>query len=144
MHRGTVPKSWRKGWMDVCSDVNWQDYHGMWAIKGSDGIWSVIRWDNMIDSCGEVEASEAGFIYEACVMHVDFDHERAEDMHDALGFIGAPNEYPQIDGKEEPCELEKVYAWVSYGLADRDTCFTSNTYPERLRAQAKRYIEEGL
>lgn len=47
-----------RGWIELCGDVNWIDYHGMWAKKARDGSWYVIRWTNLIDAMGERDAAE--------------------------------------------------------------------------------------
>ena len=134
VERGTVPQSWRKGWVDMCSDVSWEDYHGMWGIQESNGNWYVIRWNNMVNSCGERASEEMGFTYEAVVFYVDFKNIDRKQLCDAMGYVDT----------KHCTSVELAYALVSYGSAERQEVFTSNKQPKQLRAQAKRYCEESL
>jgi hypothetical protein len=52
MNYSTVPKSW-KGWVDLGSDMNWEDYHGLWGKKAPDGSWFLLVFTNMEDACGD-------------------------------------------------------------------------------------------
>jgi hypothetical protein len=132
-----------RNWIELCSDVNWVDYHGMWARKAKDGSWYVLRWTNLVDAGGEEFADTP---YECDVKRIDLSD---VDPSSALNSCGYEiegdtivNEYDGsivADGKH--VELCLVECCISYGLGAPLESFTGSKYPERIRATARRYAE---
>jgi hypothetical protein len=129
----TFPKSW-SGWTDLCSDINWEDIHGMWGKKGPDLAWYIIKFTNMVDACGERACKEMGVRYEAQVLRVDWRAVPIEERKQALNCIGNDSDPLEVKSEEE-----LVYALVSYGLASPMAEFSAWNYPARVRKQA--YLE---
>lgn len=141
-----------RGWIQLCSDVNWIDYHGMWAKKARDGSWYVIKWNNLIDSCGENEAKEIGYTYEAQVKRLDLSECDLKSslascgfelaIHDGALTIFVPYSGDIIatlgDASFEACLVECA---IGYGLGAPLDDFTGSSYPLRIRAAARRYVE---
>lgn len=130
----TMPKAW-KGWVDLCSDVNWADYHGMWGKKGPDGAWYVLRFTNMEDACGEREAKEMGIRYECSVLRVDLRTVPIEKQQTVL------ESFVQTDWNAEAREQAIVYGLVADGCAAPLTEESAWSHPERVRAAAWRAAE---
>lgn len=55
-----------KNWIELCSDANWEDYHGMWCRQAADGSWWVLRWTNMYDAMGERDCKGDGIPQYEC------------------------------------------------------------------------------
>ena len=58
-----------KGWIDLGSDVNWVDYHGLWGQRAETGTWFIVQWTNLVDAGGSVFADTP---FEAQVKYLDF------------------------------------------------------------------------
>jgi hypothetical protein len=144
-----------KGWTELCSDVNWQDYHGMWARKAPDGSWYVLKWTNIYDAGGEEEAKANGWPqYECDVKRIDFQSLPKSELESALECVGwslrtddngyrtVVNDYNEaIVGDGRDIEPILVQACIDYGLGAPLETFTGDKYPLRIRAQARRYAE---
>jgi len=126
-----------KGWTDVGSDVNWVDYHGKWARKAADGSWYVLDWTNMVDACG-AEGEDCPYVCE--VKRVDLSDLSAETLKSALDCVGLDLD----DVKPEHRDCALVEACVSYGCAQPLESFSGAKYPERIRANARRYAEQCM
>lgn len=149
-----------KGWTELCSDVNWEDYHGMWARRAPDGSWYVIRWTNMEDACGD----DAPYKYDCEVKRVDLDELPASEIRSALRSCGWELEVtvPGEPDKERQCAvvnehdgdvvaddpkvipLVLVECCVQYGLGAPLESFTGSKYAKRIRAEARRYAEQCM
>lgn len=140
-----------KGWIELCSDVNWADYHGLWAKKARDGSWYVLQFTNLVDAGGSDFADTP---YECQVKRLDLDELSANKVADALrssgwkkdGATGAiVNTY---DGSEvcaaEHTETALVECCIQYGQGAPLADFTGKHYPERVRAQARRFALECM
>jgi hypothetical protein len=137
-----------KNWIDIGSDVNWSDYGGRWARRAPDGSWYVVDFTNMVDACGE-EAEETPFVCE--VKRVDFSELSSERINEALKSCGLQQDGNDIvsdqgdvlatanDGARFEAVL--VEALVGYGNAQPLESFSGARYPERIRAEARRYAE---
>lgn len=135
-HSSTLPKSWLKeGWVDLGSDVNWEDYHGMWGKPAphEPGVWYVLRFTNMIDAAGEKAAKEMGIRYECSVFRVDLNALPAEKK---LAVLKSFLDWEDWDSKER--EAATVYGLVGDGCASPLHEESSWNYPARVRAAAKR------
>jgi hypothetical protein len=130
----TLPKRWeQEGWVDLCSDVNWEDYHGMWGKKGPDGAWYVLKFTNMIDAAGERGAKEMGIRYECALVRVDLAALPAEKKFATLReFSGWERQ------DDEAREQTIVYGLASSGCAAPLHEEQDWNYPARVRAAAKR------
>ena len=140
-----------KNWQELCSDVNWQDYHGMWGFHAGGGEYYVIRHTNMIDACGESDAHEIGYVHESVVLFVDLDTVPANEIKSAPECCG---QYDVLLSDDPPNPWIVVECLVSYGRAaplDTFTCaqyrgksakFESNDhFAARTRADARRHVE---
>lgn len=133
-----------RGWIELCSDVNWIDYHGMWAKKGHDGAWYVLKWTNLRDAGGD-ECAEVHGEYECEVKRLVL----AEvDIASALRSCGysATSEGLTVDYSAEVIEPQFaeyaiVEACVSHGFGAPLESFYGSKHPLRLRAEARRYAE---
>jgi hypothetical protein len=87
-------------WIDIGSDVNWQEYGGLWACQVDEHRWHVVRFENTSEW-----GDDPGYRYHCDLREVDT---RSPDMKQALDCIGAePN----------ASALERVYALQAYGAA---------------------------
>lgn len=127
-----------KGWTDIGSDVSWSDYGGNWAKRADSGVWFVVTFTNMFDACGERDCKRDGVPqYLAEVRSVDPSDLPDRTIKSALDSVGYEETGPGI----MPSELVIVEACVGYGAYAPLESFSSDTYPERLRAKARRAAE---
>jgi len=141
-----------RGWIELVSDVNWIDYHGMWAKKARDGSWYVIRWTNLIDAMGERDAAEQGCAFEAGVKRIDLSEVDVTSslksygwtlaVHDGELTIFAPYSGDIVATLGKP-EFERllVECCIQYGLGAPLESFTGSARPLSIRAKARRYVE---
>lgn len=126
-----------KGWKELYSDVNWIDYHGMWAKKAADGSWYVLKWTNLVDAGGKEFADTP---YECDVKRLDLTEIPESELKSALDCCSLDLEeiMPQYQ------EAVLVECCISYGLGAPLESFTGSKYPARIRANARRYAEECM
>jgi len=82
-----------RGWIELCSDMDWIDYHGMWARKapslapglGGSGVWYVLKWTNLLDAGGKDFADTP---YECEVKLLDLGELSDKAVDDALRSCG--------------------------------------------------------
>ena len=135
-----------KNWIELCSDVNWIDYHGMWAKKARDGAWYVLRWTNLVDAGGsEFEDTP----YECEVKRLDLAEVDPTDALKSYGWYqsdeGIVNDYDgSIVVGPDHAEQAIVEACIQYGLGAPLESFTGAKYPTRIRANARRYAEQCM
>lgn len=146
-----------RGWVELCGDVNWEDYHGLWAKKAQDGSWYVLKWTNMYDACGEGECKRDGVDQYMCdVLRLvlseltDEQKEKACRSYDRLYKVKG-NDFEIIDssGTGEPIddkfkEAALVETCVSYGFGAPLHTETGNHRPLNVRAAARRFAEECM
>lgn len=142
-----------KNWIQLCSDVNWEDYHGMWCKQASDGSWWVIRWTNMYDAMGEDECKSNNYPqYHCAVLRLEFPFpfNPDESVIAALrscGYtwlaMGLMNDQGEMV-EDQYVPLVMVECCISYGLGAPMSEFESDTYPMRLRARARKYAESMM
>lgn len=141
-----------KNWIELCSDVNWEDYHGMWCRQAADGSWWVLKWTNMYDAMGEDECKSSHIKqYECEVKRLDLEDLDKKELNSALkscGFtlVGGIEGGELIDDRGETIDNKYRYfamveCCISYGLGAPMNTFTSDSYPLRLRAKARKYAE---
>jgi hypothetical protein len=148
-----------RGWTELCSDVNWEDYHGMWARKAPDGSFYVLKWTNLYDAMGERDCLSSGALqYECDVKRLALSELSVEDRQDALRYCGLRlgayeshlavlNEYdnsPVVSAAEhgmDTLQLCIVEACIQYGYGAPLESFTGNVRPRSIRAEARRYAE---
>lgn len=132
----TLPKSW-KDWIDIGSDVNWEDYGGLWAKRSPEhsyGVWYILQFMNMIDACGEKEAEEIGYVYKCEVSMVNLTVVDGKTLVDAASeFL----DYPDMDARSK--ELALVYSLASGGTRAILHTETGKTNPSKVRRLA--YLE---
>jgi hypothetical protein len=127
-----------KGWIDIGSDTSWEDYGGKWAKRAPSGVWFVVTFTNMYDACGERGCKRDGVPqYLAEIQSVDPSDLPDRTIREALECVGYEETPPGI----HPSEPVLVEACVSYGAYAPLDCFSSDTYPLRLRARARRAAE---
>lgn len=138
------------GWIELASDVNWEDYGGMWAKQAPDGAWWVLRWTNMFDAAGESECRANGWPqYECEVRRLDLDDIAGVDLVSALRSCDLESRNGKIIADcgelEEPfATYAIVEACIGYGYGAPIESFTGDHYPMRIRAQARRYAEDMM
>jgi hypothetical protein len=127
-----------RGWIDIGSDVSWDEYGGKWAKRAPDGSYYVIDFTNMWDACGEEECKRDGQARWVCeVKRVDLSDLSEKQLQSALDCVGCDLD----DVPEAHRELAKVEACVSYGCAQPLESFSGDVYSSRIRAEARRYAE---
>jgi hypothetical protein len=132
----TLPKSWEaEGWIDLGSDVNWSDYHGMWGRKAphEPNAWYILRFTNMIDAAGERAAVDMKIRYECSVFRVDLGalpEAKKQAVLESFSFRESWDEAAE--------EAAIVYGLVGDGCASPLHDEQSWNYPDRVRAAAKR------
>jgi hypothetical protein len=138
-----------RGWINIGGDVNWQDYGAKWARRGRDGSWYVVCFNNMIEACGERDAAEMGYVYEAAVQRADLrelSNDQIKDALDSCGFKLTADGAVDMGAGDlvtDPKEIEAllVEAVTGYGIyAPLDT-FTGKVRPANVRANARRRAE---
>jgi len=138
-----------KGWIDIGSDVNWEDYHGMWARKARDGSWYVLRFDNSRDSCGD-RAVDNGEIDEFICDVKRFDGAPDDEIDSALRSSGFRREDGTIVSDSgdvfdaDVLDLVLLEACIRYGLGAPLESFSGKVRPRSVRAKARRYAEECM
>ena len=130
----STPKK-QANWIDICSDVNWEDYHGLWGYQVSPGVWYCLRWNNLYDAMGEAEAPHQ---YECNVLLVNLNDMDPAELASALESCGI--DFDDIDPAVH--EIVKVDSVVGYGTFAPLETFVGDSYPQRIRAQARRYACE--
>jgi len=88
-------------WIDIGSDVNWQEYGGLWTCQVDEHRWHVVRFENTT----EWGDDDPGYRYHCDLREVDT---RSPQMGAALKCIGA---------ESDASALERVYALQAYGAA---------------------------
>lgn len=149
-----------RGWQCLSADLNWADYHGMWARPDPRrrGGWFVLHWWNILDAAGERGCAEMGLgKYECAVKYVDLEelHRRidphvgggrtlAEEALDYCGFSYAPEGIVSPSGDVVAGASSSLeVAWVvvdaatACGFAAPLAQFFGNTHPHRVRARGK-------
>lgn len=125
-----------KGWIDLGSDSSWEDYGGEWGRKARDGAWYVLRFDNLLDAMGD----EAPCKYSCDVLRVNLAEISEKEIKSALSCVGLDLENVEPKYREQAT----VEACVSYGVyAPLDT-IEGDTYPTRIRAEARRTAERYM
>lgn len=114
-----------RGWIDIGSDVNWEDHGGMWARRAKDGSWYGIRFDRLPEDCGggfscQVKRLSPGTL----------------DRPDARETVARSCDVP-----DNACEESWVWAMFSYGFGAPLESFEGKSRPNWIRAKARRYAE---
>jgi len=142
-----------KKWIELCSDVNWEDYGGMWARKAPDGSWYVLQWTNLWDAAGEDSGLPQ---FECDVKRVELFNLPEAEITSAMRCVGlawVPDGHNGeimtesgdiVADTEERTALVLVEACVQYGLGAPLQSFSGDKYPKRIRARARRYAEECM
>lgn len=143
-----------KNWIELCSDVNWEDYHGMWARQAKDGKWYILQWTNMWDACGEDECKRDGQDQYHCeVKMLNLAALGAEKMNSALQCCGYEatttaivNEYDGDILSDDPKIMERIVVecCIQYGLGAPLESFSGDKRPTWIRAEARRYAEQCM
>ena len=122
-----------RDWIQLVGDVNWADYGCSWARKLRDGVWILLRFENMQDCCGD----DAPYQYSCDVLQIDLNTLPDSVLQGALDCCDG--DLDEIASEDH--ELVKVEHCLSYGCyAPLDTV-TGDSYPERVRASARRIAD---
>lgn len=119
-----------KNWLDLGSDVNWQDHGGKWGKKAKDGSWYVIKFIDFHDATGETDGDK----YNASLVRVDLSDLPVDTIASAKSFAGLDS----CDRVVEECEI--VAACADYGSAQPLSEFWGNRATS-VRADARRAAE---
>ncbi len=137
------------GWIDIGSDVSWDEYGGRWARRANDGSFYIIEFTNMYEACGESDCKRDGQSQYVCeVKRVDLTDLSDDKIKSALDCVGLTRTGGRIysNGEEiaDDSEDERRYqivlveACVSYGYAQPLDTFSGNVRASNVRAQARR------
>jgi hypothetical protein len=141
MTNSTVPRSW-KGWRDVGSDVNWEDYGGKWMKQAPDGTYFFLIFTNMEDACGRDALEGPDPMRYLCeVRQVALREMDSKQISDCMSYVGM-DEDDLSHMTEEETEVAIACAAVDYGVYAPLHSESALTYPERVRAAARRVAEE--
>lgn len=138
----TTPKCWQaKGWRDIRSDMNWEDYGGLWGKRAAEGVWFFVQFENMREHMSEREMNEGGYPpFYAQVKQVDLKEVPLKELESAMKSCG-PDDIEEYD--EDVHELIHAEACQSYGvyapLGEHQGC-----NPVHVRAAAFRSAEEYM
>lgn len=132
------------GWVDLGSDVSWDDHGGKWGRLAADGSVYVIVFENL-DERGERPE------YVCEVKRVDLPSMPAEQLERALKCVGLRREGDTIvsdsgdivANRTRQVQYVLAEACISYGCAEPLDTFSGDKYPARVRASARR-VAEGL
>ena len=110
----TVPKCWaKKGWIDVGSDVSWEDYGGHWGKRAAEGVWFFVKFENMAEHMSESEMKEGGYaLYYAQVKQVDLREVPVSEVEAAMKSCG-PDDLSRYDEAEH--EMIHATCCADYG-----------------------------
>lgn len=138
-----------KNWIELCSDVSWEDYHGMWARKSKGGTWFVLVWTNMWDACGKEEGLDQ---YSCEVKSLDLTELSAENVASALRSCGfkatdegiVSDQGDVISNKPHIMERILVETCIQHGYGAPLETFTGRVRPKNVRSKARRYAEDCM
>ena len=111
----TLPKCWeKKGWLDVGSDVSWEDYGGQWGKRASEGVWFFVKFENMLEYMSEGELKQGGHdVYYAQVKQVDLREVPVSEVESAMKSCG-PDDLERYE--VEIHEAIHATACADYGI----------------------------
>jgi hypothetical protein len=131
-----------RGFVDLGSDIAWDDHGGKWGRKGHGGCWYVVRFD-VADYDPSLKENDR-FPYEAEVLYIGLDRfEDAATVKSALDCIGWFETDDALAGKDpdEQTIVEALVACGAYSIEWSDRLYNR---PEHLRAEARRYVEQSV
>lgn len=131
--------SFQDRFIDLGSDVNWEDYGSLHAIqdKSDKDQWYAVRFEN----CEEWGDGAKGYYVE--VLHICLDV-KPETLESALDCCGMKLENDLVNDNGNLLDKKasmraKVYALISYGYYDQHDYQSSLTGPKKLRNNAFKY-----
>lgn len=140
-----------KGWINIGSDVSWDEYGGKWAHGAADGSFYVLDFTNMWNACGEEECKADGQPRYVCeVKRVDLADLPQDTIRNAMRSCGlrftaegiVSDQGDIIAGPDsDHYPLVLVEACVGYGASQPLDSFSGDSYPNRVRAKARRSAE---
>lgn len=136
----TLPKCWKKkGWVDICSDICWEDHGGLWGKRAAPGVWFFVQFENMHEHLSEREMREGGYApYYAQVKQVDLGEVPLSELESAMKSCG-PDSLDEFE--ESVHELIHAQVCVDYGACAPLDEFEGNRAMV-VRGQAFRAAEE--
>jgi hypothetical protein len=123
-----------KNWIDIGSNVNWQDHGGNWAKKAKDGSYFVITFVDFHYATGATEGAK----YYAILQRVDLSDLPADTIKSAMKYCG----FDDLDAGEIN-EIMIVEACAGYGAAQPLQEFLGNRAAS-VRAAASRAAESYM
>lgn len=128
-----------KNWIDLGSDVCWEDHGGMWGRRAKDGKWFVLSFYDLWEATGD----EALDHYHCSVKMVELASIPENEMARAIASMGdwvGSTEFMALDASSKEAAIVEIC--VRYGLgAPLDEVYGKRAIS--VRAQARR-IAEGL
>lgn len=134
-----------KGWVELCGDVNWEDYGGKWGRQdpNNPSHFYVIRHDNMIDAMGEREVEESGIDQHISTVYlVDLSVATEDQIESAMECCGLDFDDWMTPPTDDQRNWAVVECLVDYGAA---APMGEHSHPHRAdvaRASARREVEE--
>lgn len=120
-----------KDWTFLTGDIGWEDYGATWLRKLRDGVYILLRFENM------EEWGDGATGYYCDVLQVDLNTLPEKELQSALVCCGINLE--EVD--PEYWELAKVEACVGYGCYAPLDSTSGDSYPLRVRAKARRIAD---
>jgi hypothetical protein len=124
-----------KDWAFLTGDINWEDYGGTWFRNLRDGVYILLRFENMDEACGR--DNEGYDTYLCDVLQVDLNTLPETELQSALQCCGI--DLDEIE--EQHQEIAKVDACLCYGAYAPLDSTSGNSYPMRVRAEARRIAD---
>lgn len=134
-----------KNWTDIGSDVNWEDYGGKWARIAKDGTVFIVRFENGHEHDKDLPR------YMCDVQMVDLQNLTEENINSALrscgyrltedGIVSDSGDIVAESTDKRRFTLVLAEVCSSHGLYAPLWNISSETYPARLRATARRMAE---
>ncbi len=122
----TMSKKYK--WIDVGSDINWEEYGGIWGIQINDHEFYFVRFDNR-------DEMDSGMQYQ---YYVDVKYVDLRELSEKL--LTSVRDSCGIS--KDASSIELATACAQYGAAAPLKDFAGDKYPSRLRALAKRFAEQ--
>lgn len=139
-----------RGFVDLGSDVRWEEHGGKWGRRAPDGSWLAILAD-VADYDPPIRNKNSGrFPYDCAVVRVDVPSFKSREgrarLYSILKTIGYEGEWP-------PHDQTIVEAAIASGVYDSLETFRTRMpgesalpaeTPAHVRAKAKRYVAQHL
>src|SRR4029077_18251059 len=86
-----------KGWIDLGSDLAWEDHGGTWGRRIREGMWFVVTFTNMYEECGARASADGSAVpeYIAEARFVDLTDIPDRAIAQAIESLGEETDAPE-------------------------------------------------